>query len=259
MLRKKKGLPEEDELVLCKVSNIHYHSVFAKLEEYDNKTGMIHISEVSPGRIRNLRDYVKEGKIIICKVLKLDLQKGHIDLSLRRVNDAQKRIKLNQIKQEQLAESIIKQVAKKHKKPLEAFYNKLAKALLDEDYDNLYDVFEEVVSGERDLSEDIDKKIADDLTELILQRIKPPIVEIKGEFTIMTYEPNGVEIVKKALQAGEKTHDDILIRSKGAGKYGFVVSAKDYKEAESIMDDVKTAVLKYLGSHNAEGEFAKVE
>ena len=164
MLKKKDGLPEEDELVLCTISNIHFHSVFAKLEEYENRTGMIHISEVSPGRIRNLRDYVKEGKVVVCKVLKIDQQKGHIDLSLRRVNDSQKKIKLTEIKQEQLAESIITQVAKKLKKPVPEFYSKIAKGLLVGGYDNLYDVFEEVVSEERDLSGLLDKDTAKELT-----------------------------------------------------------------------------------------------
>src|SRR5210317_1898406 len=103
MLLQKKGFPLEDELVLCTVTNIHFHSVFAKMDEYDNKTGLIHISEISPGRIRNIRDYVVEGKKVICKVLKIDEGRGHIDLSLRRVNDGQKREKNSQLKQEQKA------------------------------------------------------------------------------------------------------------------------------------------------------------
>ena len=58
MLYQKKGLPEESELVICTVTKIQYHSVFVKLDEF-NHSGMIHISEISPGRIRNIGDYVK--------------------------------------------------------------------------------------------------------------------------------------------------------------------------------------------------------
>ncbi len=43
MLYRREGLPEEDELVLCTVTAVQHHSVFAKLDEYA-KTGMIHIS-----------------------------------------------------------------------------------------------------------------------------------------------------------------------------------------------------------------------
>ena len=97
MLLQKEGFPEEDEFVLCTVNNVHYHSVFVKLDEY-GKTGLIHISEIAPGRIRNIRDYVIEGKKVVCKILKVDAKTGHIDLSLRRVNENQKKIKINEIK-----------------------------------------------------------------------------------------------------------------------------------------------------------------
>ena len=71
MLLKKKGFPEEDEIVICTVTKIHFHSVFVNLDEY-GRSGLIHISEVSPGRIRNLRDFVVEGKKVVCKVLRID-------------------------------------------------------------------------------------------------------------------------------------------------------------------------------------------
>jgi len=70
MLLKKEGFPEEDELVMCTITKVQFHSVFANLDDY-GKNGMIHISEVSPGRIRNIRDFVKEGKKVVCKVLEL--------------------------------------------------------------------------------------------------------------------------------------------------------------------------------------------
>src|SRR3989338_3106883 len=107
MLLEKKGFPAEEELVLCTVTNVQFHSVFVTLDEYNSRTGMIHISEVAPGRIRNIRDFVIEGKKVVCKVLRINQEKGHIDLSLRRVNESQKQLKLNEIKQEQFAENIL--------------------------------------------------------------------------------------------------------------------------------------------------------
>ena len=114
---KKEGFPEEGELLLCTVTKIFGHSVFVNVEDY-NRSGMIHISEISPGRIRNLRDYVVEGKKVVCVVLRVNKEKGHIDLSLRRVNESQKRKKLEDIKQEQKSEKIIETVAQElHKDP----------------------------------------------------------------------------------------------------------------------------------------------
>ena len=112
MLLRKQGFPEDNELLLCTVTKVQFHSVFVNIDEY-GKSGMIHISEVSPGRIRNIRDYVKEGKKVVCLVLKVNQEKGHIDLSLRRVNEGQKRAKVDEIKKEQVSEKIIEFVAKK--------------------------------------------------------------------------------------------------------------------------------------------------
>jgi len=203
MLLKKTGFPEEEELVLCTVTGVNPHSVFCTLDEYENKKGMIHISEVAPGRIRNIREYVQEGKKVVCKILRVNKEKGHIDLSLRRVNEAQKRNKLDEIKQEQLAEKIIEHVARqKGESPL-ALFNKLAEKLL-EKYNNLYVAFEDVADDKLDLSIIIGKKLASDIKELIKQRIKPPEIKITGELKISTYETEGIKLIKEALEIAVK-------------------------------------------------------
>jgi len=53
----------------------HEHPIqfcLVNLEEYESKSGMIHISEVSAGRIKNIREFVAEGKFIVCKVLSIN-------------------------------------------------------------------------------------------------------------------------------------------------------------------------------------------
>ena len=74
MFLRRQGFPEEGELVFCMVTKIQYHAVTVNLDEYD-KPGLIHISEVSPGRIRNIRDYVTEGKKVVCKVIRINQER----------------------------------------------------------------------------------------------------------------------------------------------------------------------------------------
>ena len=130
MYYRKSGYPSEHEIVLRTVTKVLYHSVFASLDEYD-KQGMLHISEIAPGRIRTLRDYVKEGKKIICKILKVNLEKGHIDLSLRRVNESQRREKNSQIKQEIKAEKIIENIAKDLKLDKVKLYDQISEKIFE--------------------------------------------------------------------------------------------------------------------------------
>jgi len=45
----KSGWPEEDELVVCSVKKVTDFGAFVELDEYGQKEGLIHISEVASG------------------------------------------------------------------------------------------------------------------------------------------------------------------------------------------------------------------
>lgn len=259
MLYKKEGLPEEDEIVLCTVSNVQHHSVFATLDDY-GKSGMIHISEVSPGRIRNLRDYVQEGKKVVCKILKVDKIKGHIDLSLRRVTESQRRNKVDAIKQEQKAENIIEGVAKKLKMDFEKLYDEISSKVF-EKYEYIHECFNAIVAGETSLEKlKVEPKLAKDMTEAVKERIKPLEVSIKGDLILISYDEEGVEVVKNALRKTEAAgKEQIDVKYKGAGKYTVVVKSDNYKDAEKVMDKSVNAAIKFIEKKGGEGSFERTE
>lgn len=258
MLYRKKGFPEEGEHVMCTVTSVQYNSVFVELDEY-GKTGMIHISEVSPGRIRNIRDYVVEGKKIVCKVLRINQQRGHIDLSLRRVNESQRRKKVNGLKKEQVCEKIIEFVANNLKTDTKRLYSRVFEAISSE-YESLSPCFSDIVKDEYDIKKfGLDKKTQDLLEATIRQRIKPESVFIKGEFSLVSYAPDGVEIIRKALQLGEKEKGDFSIKYKGAGKYTLEITAENYKEAEDILSKVTGKVIDFVEKNNGEASFKRID
>lgn len=257
MLQKKDGLPQEDELVLCTVTNIQFHSVFVTMDEYGAKTGLIHISEVAPGRIRNMRDFVQEGKKVVCKVLAVNKEKGHVDLSLRRVNETQKRQKLNEVKEQQLAEKIIEHVAKQRGESVLELSSKLNEKLL-EQYPNLFTAFIAVSKDEVMLDKVVDKKVAKDLTDAIKARIKPPEVELAGDIFLSSYASNGVVLIREALkQAASK--DALPIKYKGAGTYHLKVKSADYKSAEKIMKEIVDKVDKFADKNKIIFKFERAE
>ncbi len=257
MFLKKKDFPEEDELVLCTVTNTFHHGVFVNVDEY-GKGGMIHISEVSPGRIRNIRDFVKEGKKIVCKVLRVNLEKGHIDLSLRRVNERQKKEKINEIKQEQKAEKIVEFAAKKLNKDPRKLYEELSSKIF-EKYELLHFCFEDIVKGNVSLEKlGIGKEISDLLTEFVKERMKPAEVFVGGELRLKSYSPKGVEIIKEALGKAKDEGKTSLLYE-GAGKYKVRAKAGEYKDAEEILEKATGKVLDFIEKEGGEGEFVKAE
>src|SRR3972149_10340026 len=85
---------ESGDLVVATIESVMDYGVYAKLDEY-NRRGFLHISEISSTRIRHVRDFVRENQKMVLKVLRVDAEKGHIDLSLRRVT---KRVRIDKIK-----------------------------------------------------------------------------------------------------------------------------------------------------------------
>ena len=236
----KQGYPEDDELVLCTITSVQYNSVFCDLDEYPGKGGMIHISEVTAGRIRNIRDYVQEGRKVVCKVLRTDKEKGHIDLSLRRVNERQKREKMTALKQEQKAENLLKHIAKESKQEFSKLYEQVSKVVFKE-YEYLFEAFQDVVDGEYDFK-GLDKDLAKKISDLVKERIKPQEVTVEGKFMIETYAENGVQLVTDALVAARKAAEPAEIRYLGAGQHKIVVTAEEYKDAEKRLKQAITTV-----------------
>jgi len=247
MFLKRSGFPEEGDLVFAIVSNVQYNSIFVKIEEYD-KQGLIHISEVSPGRIRNIRDFVKEGKMIVCKVIKIDESRGHIDLSLRRVTEMQKRAKTDERKKEQKAESIIEALASSMKIPVEKVYADISKVLLP-NYELLQNAFEEVVENNISMkSMGVPAIYADKLESLVIEKIKAKEVMISGTLMIKSFEENGAELIKNTLVNAQNIDDEVKIKCLGAGNYSLEIKAKDYKEAESRLKDVLDSINSSIGA-----------
>src|SRR3989344_1007448 len=113
-MAEKNDFPEEGELVLCTVTDISKTSAFATLDDY-GKTGILITAEVAPGRIRNIRDYISPNKKIVCKVLRVDRERGHIDLSLRRVSLKERKDVIERYKKDKDALSILNRVIESSK------------------------------------------------------------------------------------------------------------------------------------------------
>jgi translation initiation factor 2 subunit 1 len=256
MLLKRQGMPEEGEFVLCTVTNIQYNSVFVKLNEYE-KSGMIHISEISPGRIRNIRDFVEEGKVVVCVVLRINEERGYIDLSLRRVNEMEKKKKSEKIKQEQKAEKIIENYAKANNMKLEQLYASLATPILKK-YEYLHSAFFDIVEKKTTLLElGIPQAIAEPFEKVVIDKIKPKSVVIEGSLKLELYLPNGVDVLKTMLTQQED--NSTTLKYEGGGKYRITVTSKEYKIAEQVLKQKVDALEKSIEKNKGLFAFERFE
>jgi len=261
MFYRKQGLPEEDSLVVCTVKKILPNSVFVDLDEYNDVEGMIHISEISPGRIRNLRDFVKEEKKLVCKILKVDEIKNHVNLSLRRVNLAQKKQKDLEYKQEQKAEKLLENLSKELKTDMNDIYDKIACKLLQK-YASLYEAFLDIVKTNKELKDiNIQEEYRLAFLNLIREKIKLPEVSISGTLVLTCSKPNGIEIIKnnikKVIEMAKSKKYNVNIKYLSAPNYKIDVISNEYKTAEKIINEVTNEAISLIKKSGGSGEFKR--
>ncbi|MDH4122847.1 MAG: translation initiation factor IF-2 subunit alpha [Thermoplasmata archaeon] len=225
--------PEDGELVVCTVSNVKNFGAFVTLDEYEGKEGFIHVRDVATGWVKYIRDYVREGQKIVCKVLAVDPSKGHIDLSLKQVNEHQKREKIQAWKNEKKAEKLFELVAAEMGKKVEEINEDLLPELY-ERYGSPYAAFEEAALNLKAFKKESGKKKwVDAFAKVAKENIQPPKVEIVAILELTCPDSQGIVHIRNAMMeesASEKA--EMNFRYMGAPRYRVEVSAADYKTAE---------------------------
>ncbi len=264
MVRKREPLPNENELVICTISRVFSHGAFAKLDEYNGREGFIHISEIASTWIKNIRDFVKEGQKTVAKVLNVDRKKGYVDLSLRRVTDAQRKNKMQEWKRAQKAEKLLELMAKEVGKSLDEAYEEVG-FKLEEKYGEIYSGFEEItIEGEKALEGlDIPSEWKEPLIRIVRDNVEIPLVKIRGFLDLRSHLPNGVEVIKKALikarEYTKKKYKDIELEIRYAGSPRFMinVAAADYKTAEEALRFCAEKAISIVKTKGGKGEFIR--
>ncbi len=245
-----RGFPENGDLVVCTVKNVKNFGAFVTLDEYDDREGFVHVRDIASGWVKYIRDFVREGQKIVCKVLGVDSTKGHIDLSLKSVNEHQKREKIQQWKNEKKAEKLVEIIAERMSISVDDAYDMFGNKLLEE-YETLYGAFESVVTYPEEFLEEFSGEWTDTFMEVAKENVAPPTVQIDGILEMTSSAPDGMERVKNALLKGLEAADGdaVEITCVGCPKYRVVVTAGEYKEAEETMRRVSEAAVKDLTSN----------
>jgi translation initiation factor 2 subunit 1 len=260
MAERKPEWPEAGDLVIATIETVTDYGAYARLDEYA-KRGLLHVSEISSSWIRNIRDFVREGQKMVLKVLRVDLEKGHIDLSLRRVTKRERIEKVLSWKKDRKAEALLKGVAEKVGMPVEEVYEK-AGTLIEEKY-GLYEGFEKAVRGGTEVLTEIG--VPDDLAkafvEVAQERIHVKLVKVKGTLEIRCLKPNGVKLIKEAFLNAKKTEKakdaDVRFYVVAAPKYSVEVLAENYKRAEEILQNVSQSVVSNITKVGGQGSFRR--
>jgi translation initiation factor 2 subunit 1 len=233
------NLVQEGDIVLCTVENIVGTTVFVKIE--NNGEGTIIFSEVSPGRIRNIREFVVPKKKIVCKVLRISGK--NIELSLRRVTQQERKDRLEEFNQEKKYGSMLKLILGEESGRI------IEKILKEKD---LISFFEEAKENPENLEKFLNKENSRKILEII-KRHKTKKIIIKKQISLKTKRADGLNIIKKVL--GEIKNTKVKYIS--GGKYSLEIESDNPKKADKELKETLENIEKIAKKEDL--EFSSLE
>jgi len=248
--------PEEGELVVGTVTSIRNFGAFVTLDEYNNREAFIHLSEVATGWVKYIRDHIREGQKIVARVLRIDSAKNQIDLSLKRINDHQRREKIQSWKNEQKAVRLLALVAAELKVEVEATHPLFAETLV-ERYGSLFDAFEVAAADTKRFQKEGGKNAwVTAVLQVARENIQPPHVTVKGILEVSDSSSDGLVHVQSALKEAEAVDPEaVTVYYVGAPRYRVEVQGTQYKAVEETMKKATEAALAKIRALGGQGTF----
>ena len=195
---------------MANVRSIAEMGAYVHLLEYNNIEGMILLSELSRRRIRSINKLIRIGKTECVVVIRVDKQKGYIDLSKRRVSPEDIIKCEEKFAKAKAVNSILSHVAHMlgytSDGQLEELYEKTA-WYFDEKMKKpgaAYDVFKMATTTDSSVLDecDLDPDTRAVLLKHIKQRLMPQQVKVRSDIEVGCCAYEGIDAVKAALRAG---------------------------------------------------------
>lgn len=198
--------PEIDDVVMVNVTAIAEMGAYVRLLEYDNIEGMILLSELSRRRIRSIQKLIRIGRNECVVVLRVDREKGYIDLSKRRVSPDEATKCEEKFNKAKAVHSILRHVAETEKVDLEELYRASAWKL-ERKFGgpaSSYDAFKLAITENPAIWDEIEMepKLKASLISNVKRRLTPQPIKIRSDIEVGCYAYEGIDAVKAALRAG---------------------------------------------------------
>jgi translation initiation factor 2 subunit 1 len=250
--------PAEGDFVVATVSSIRNFGAFVTLDEYNNREAFIHLSEVATGWVKYIRDHIREGQKIVARVLRVDPSKSQVDLSLKRINDHQRREKIQTWKNEQRASKLLGLVAAALKVEPDKAESDFAADLI-EHYGSLFHAFEVASADSKKFSKEHGKGAwVAAFLKVAQENLVPPHVAIAGILEVKDASADGLAHVKAALLEAEKVDpESVTVHYVGAPRYRIQVEGTQYKQAEEVLRHATDAALQKIKGFGGEGSFTR--
>jgi len=203
--------PEIESLVMVNVRTIADMGAYVSLLEYNNIEGLILLSELSRRRIRSINKLIRVGRNEVAMVLRVDKDKGYIDLSKRRVSPEGVAACEDKFNKAKAVHGVLRHLAERRKFHLTELYERIAWPLYRR-YGHAYDAFKialaEETGGDAGAAEDpftsldVPADVIEELKLYIRRRLAPQPIKIRADVEVSCFTYDGIDAIREALFAG---------------------------------------------------------
>ncbi|KAJ1342270.1 hypothetical protein BSLG_003193 [Batrachochytrium salamandrivorans] len=196
--------PEVDSLVMVNVRQIAEMGAYVHLLEYNDIEGMILLSELSRRRIRSIQKLIRVGRNEVVVVLRVDKEKGYIDLSKRRVSAEDVAKCEERFNKSKSVHGIVRHVAEKLSLRLEDIYTQVVWPLYKK-FGHAYEAFKLAITEPDSVFAqfDLPLNVKRELVGNIRRRLTPQAIKIRADIECTCFGYEGIDAIKAALLAGE--------------------------------------------------------
>ncbi|MFB6208207.1 MAG: S1 RNA-binding domain-containing protein [Candidatus Nanohaloarchaea archaeon] len=246
-----KDEPDEGDFVVVTLTDVDKNSAYADLDEYPDKTGLIHISEASRSWVQDMRKEISEGEKTVAQVV--EVEDGNISLSLKRVNEKQKRDSMERWNKERKAEGFMEQLGEELGMDTDETYEEIGFEMQRE-FGSSFHGFEISVAEEDRLEELFDEEVVDAIQKIARENIDLKQEKLEGELEINFSQGDGIERIKEAL---EDTSEGVEIKYMSAPRYSVTAWGRTQKLAKKRMDSTVEHLREKVQELGGEFEFKK--
>ena len=222
---------------------------------------MILLSELSRRRIRSINKLIRVGRNEVVVVIRVDKEKGYIDLSKRRVSPEEILKCEEKFARGKTVNSILRHTAEVLKmtsdQQFEELYEKTAWKI-DDKFKKpgyAYEVFKTSVTDPTVLDEcDISTEWKDILLANIKRRLTPQAVKCRSDIEVSCYSYEGIDAIKNALREGLKMSSEekpIKINLTAPPVYVVTSTSLDRDEGikllEEVINKIKVSIESFRG------------
>ncbi|KAG0172526.1 hypothetical protein DFQ28_010621 [Apophysomyces sp. BC1034] len=244
--------PKVDDVVMVNVRQIADMGAYVRLLEYGDREGMILLSELSRRRIRSVQKLIRVGRNEVVVVLRVDEEKGYIDLSKRRVTPEDIARCEDKFKKSKAVHSILRHVAEKHDIALKELYEMIGWPLYKK-FGHAYDAFKLAITDPSPILDlNIPEHILNELLSNIKRKMTPQPVKIRAQLDLRCTGMDGVNAIKEALKAGEAKGTEevpIQVTYLAAPFYVVTADALDKTLGFQVMEQAVAAIKETLESY----------